>query len=117
MKDKIAIGCDFAHDYAVDAWALFAAYCMADLRPQARRVRVGVLFKPGSMWVGAHWSKRNRRICLNLIPCVTIWVALRGGYSPAEGDAPIRKVGMAPELGMGFHGWKFPKDLNWPGAP
>lgn len=98
------------HDDTADTYALFAHYLL-HARPQAQRVRVGVLFKPGSFWVGVHWSKRNRRICLNLVPMVTIWIALRGGYTPAEGDAPIRKVGKAPELAAGFG------PIDYPGAP
>lgn len=45
-------------------------------------MRYGILFRPGSLWVGAHWSKGNRRLCINLIPCVTIWITLRGGVVP-----------------------------------
>lgn len=40
---------------------------------------VGIVFRPGSLWVGAHWSKYNRRLCLNLLPMVTIWFTLPGG--------------------------------------
>ena len=43
---------------------------------------VGYQVKPGSFWIGAHWSEHNRRLCINLIPCVTIWVVLKGGKFP-----------------------------------
>ena len=44
--------------------------------------RAGVLLRGGSFWIGAHWSKHNKRLCLNLVPFVTIWFTLRGGYAP-----------------------------------
>lgn len=42
----------------------------------------GVLFRWGSLWVGGHYSKNNRRWCVNLIPCVTFYFVLEGGISP-----------------------------------
>ncbi len=41
-------------------------------------------FKPriGSFWVGAHWSPYNRRLCVNLIPCTTVWFIWEGGRAP-----------------------------------
>ena len=47
-------------------------------------MKIGVLFKPGSFWIGAHWSARNRRLCVNLVPCVTIWIAMNGGTPPEK---------------------------------
>lgn len=44
--------------------------------------RWGVLFRWGSCWVGAHWSPHNRRWCINLLPCVTLWITLEGGKAP-----------------------------------
>lgn len=45
-------------------------------------MRAGILFRWGSLWIGAHWSSANRRLCINLIPCVTIWIVAPGGVSP-----------------------------------
>lgn len=45
-------------------------------------MKAGVLFRWQSLWIGAHWSPYNRRLCLNLIPCVTIWITARGGNTP-----------------------------------
>lgn len=45
-------------------------------------MNIGILFRWGSLWVGAHYSPQNRRWCINLIPCVTVWVTLRGGVTP-----------------------------------
>ena len=44
--------------------------------------RFGVLFRWGSLWVGGHWSPRNRRVCINLVPCVTFWFIRKGGIAP-----------------------------------
>lgn len=42
----------------------------------------GLSFRPGSLWVGGHWSDANRRWCINLVPCVTLWITLPGGNLP-----------------------------------
>ena len=42
----------------------------------------GVLLQPGALWIGAHWSRRNRRWCINVLPCITVWITLRGGTAP-----------------------------------
>ena len=47
-------------------------------------MKCGWLFRWGSAWVGGHWSGRNKRLCLNLIPFVTFWVCAPGGKTPAE---------------------------------
>ncbi len=44
--------------------------------------RAGVLFRWGSCWIGYHWSKTNKRLCVNLIPFVTVWVCPPGGITP-----------------------------------
>lgn len=45
-------------------------------------MKAGLLFRLGSFWIGAHWSSQHRRLCINLIPCVTIWIVARGGDTP-----------------------------------
>lgn len=37
-------------------------------------VRWGVLFRLESNWIGVHHSKYHGRTCINLLPCITIWV-------------------------------------------
>ena len=44
--------------------------------------RWGVLFNPRALWLGLHYSTHQRRACLNLVPCVTLWVTLRNGVAP-----------------------------------
>lgn len=50
-------------------------------------VRFGVLFNAASFWVGAHWSRYNRRLCVNILPTLTIWVSLPGGIVPSKDKA------------------------------
>lgn len=45
-------------------------------------MKAGLLFRWGSAWIGAHWSPYNRRWCINVLPCVTLWVTLSGGRAP-----------------------------------
>lgn len=44
--------------------------------------RWGFLFRPGSLWVGVHWSAQNKRWCINVVPCVTLWIIREGGNVP-----------------------------------
>jgi len=47
-------------------------------------MKCGILFRKGSLWIGVHWSKGNRRLCINLIPCVTFWITLKYGNVPGS---------------------------------
>lgn len=42
-------------------------------------MKIGVVFRPGSLWLGAHWSGYNRRLCVNIVPMLTVWFTLPGG--------------------------------------
>ena len=44
----------------------------------------GVLFRWQSFWIGAHWSPYNKRLCINLVPFVTIWIVLNDGQVPQQ---------------------------------
>lgn len=44
--------------------------------------KVQVLFNRHALWVGAHYSKYNRRLCINLLPGVTICITQAGGIAP-----------------------------------
>ena len=48
-------------------------------------MKAGLLFRIGSVWVGAHFSKKHRRVCINFLPCITLWIVLEGGDIP-EGN-------------------------------
>ena len=45
-------------------------------------MKCGLLWRWSSVWVGWHWSPYNRRLCVNLIPFLTVWVTLEGGNVP-----------------------------------
>jgi hypothetical protein len=44
--------------------------------------RWGVLFQPLALWIGAHYSGFSRRWCINVLPCVTLWICRDGGKVP-----------------------------------
>lgn len=50
------------------------------------RWRWGLLFKLESLWVGFYWSRKNQRLCVNPVPCVTLWVTKPGGEIPHGPD-------------------------------
>ena len=45
-------------------------------------LRVGLLFRWGSFWIGAHYAANHNRLCVNLVPCITIWFVGKGGDLP-----------------------------------
>ena len=47
----------------------------------------GVLTNWGSIWVGAHYSPYTRRLCINAVPCVTLWITRKGGAVPCKAKA------------------------------
>lgn len=47
-------------------------------------MKAGLLFNWRGLWIGAHYSSFNKRLCMNLIPCVTIWVCWEGGKVPQK---------------------------------
>jgi hypothetical protein len=49
-------------------------------------MKIGILFRLASAWVGVHYSPWNKRVCVNLVPFVTIWVTLKGGNTPSGPD-------------------------------
>lgn len=42
----------------------------------------GLLFNPHAWWLGIHYSPYNKRHCINLVPCLTVWVRLPRGKEP-----------------------------------
>ena len=50
--------------------------------PAKRAWSMGLLWNPHALWVGAHYSLHNKRHCINLVPCLTVWVRLHGGKEP-----------------------------------
>lgn len=52
---------------------------------RAKKWKWGFLFNPHAFWIGAHYSPYNRRWCINLVPCVTLWVVRPFGNVPLRG--------------------------------
>lgn len=50
--------------------------------PRKRSWSMGLLFNPHAWWLGLHYSPANKRLCINLVPCLTVWVRLTGGNEP-----------------------------------
>ena len=44
----------------------------------------GILIRKESFWIGAHYSKFNKRLCVNLLPFITFWFTLKGGKTPRD---------------------------------
>ncbi|WP_397381117.1 hypothetical protein [Pseudomonas sp.] len=47
-------------------------------------LKAGLIINWRGLWVGFHYSSFNKRLCMNLIPCVTIWVCGKGGNVPQK---------------------------------
>lgn len=47
-------------------------------------IKVGILFNLRAFWIGAHYSSYNKRLCFNIIPCVTVWTVFKGGKAPQK---------------------------------
>lgn len=45
---------------------------------------VGCLLRLNSFWVGYHYSTEHKRLCINFIPCFTVWIAFKDGLKPKE---------------------------------
>lgn len=53
------------------------------------KMKIGALFQLGGVWIGCHYSEYNRRFCINIIPCVTIWVIKKGGKIPEKAKTTV----------------------------
>jgi hypothetical protein len=47
-------------------------------------MKMGLLFQKGGMWIGVHYSPYNQRWCINLLPCVTLWICRASGRTPSQ---------------------------------
>lgn len=45
-------------------------------------MKIGILYQPGALWIGAHYSPFCKRWCINIIPLITFWIMLEGGKEP-----------------------------------
>jgi hypothetical protein len=60
------------------------AYGPAFVMPMIEKAeaKAGLVLNWRAAWVGAHWGSYNRRLCVNLLPFVTLWITLPGGQEP-----------------------------------
>jgi hypothetical protein len=72
-------------------WSMFAVtvgYTVAFMRGfwvlwlRPRIGDMGFLFNRSAWWIGAHYSPTNKRWCINVLPCTTLWLTLSGGNIP-----------------------------------
>ena len=49
-------------------------------------MEVHLIFRLKSLWIGAHYSAYNKRLCVNVLPCVTIAITLTGGNTPDKNE-------------------------------
>jgi len=49
---------------------------------ERRAWKWGWLVRRESLWMGVHYSPHNKRWCINLLPCVTLWITKPGGNTP-----------------------------------
>ena len=59
----------------------FAKY-LKQIFDERREKKRGILIRKESFWIGLHYSKFNKRYCLNILPGVTIWWVKKGGNEP-----------------------------------
>lgn len=45
-------------------------------------MKAGIIFQKGALWIGMHYSPAEKRYCINIIPCLTIWIATSEGRGP-----------------------------------
>lgn len=45
---------------------------------------MGFLLQKGGWWIGVHYSPHNQRWCINVLPCVTVWVCKQNGRTPSQ---------------------------------
>jgi hypothetical protein len=44
-----------------------------------KRYAAGLVLNYRAGWIGAHWGQHNKRLCINLLPFVTLWITMPGG--------------------------------------
>ena len=53
---------------------------------RVQSVKFGFMFRLKSFWVGWHYSDYCRRHCINIFPCFTVWIVLKGGQIPRRDE-------------------------------
>lgn len=67
--------------------ALLVVKVIVTVRGRLKRlgIKFGLLFNPHALWIGAHYSAYNKRVCINVLPFVTVWVCAEDGKEPKRG--------------------------------
>lgn len=47
-------------------------------------IKWGVIIRWKSFWIGCHYSDYNKRYCLNILPCITVWWIKNEGNQPSK---------------------------------
>lgn len=68
--------------YGIFAILSTVKYMKSYLDNYCYKPKIGILFRLQSFWIGAHYSIACKRLCINLVPCVTIWIILKDGKAP-----------------------------------
>ena len=69
--------------FCVLSW-VYTAILLFDMIAEKNNWQWGVLFRFESFWVGIHYSPYNKRVCINLIPCITLWITFPKGKIPEK---------------------------------
>ncbi len=48
----------------------------------AAEAKAGLVLNWRAGWIGANWGSYNRRLCVNVLPFVTVWITMPGGQEP-----------------------------------
>lgn len=65
-------------------------------------MKTGAFINWNAWWWGVHWSPHNKRWCINLFPCCTIWIVKEGGNIPDR--VKKKTLSRAKELNTDNHG-------------
>ncbi len=60
------------------SWQVLASCLHGGVNAMTWHIKI----QPYALWIGAHYSQHNRRLCVNLLPCVTVCIVLPGGKIP-----------------------------------
>lgn len=45
-------------------------------------MKYGIILRLSSFWIGVHYSNYCKRLCINILPCITIWITAKDGQVP-----------------------------------
>jgi len=54
-------------------------------------MQVFLLVQGGAFWIGAHYSTDTKRLCIQLVPFLTLCIVFEGGQVPRQIRARMEK--------------------------